>query len=437
MNYPLVAVLGRPNVGKSTLINRIITKREAIVHSLPGVTRDRKYFFTDWLGVEFSLIDTGGLDFGTDLPLAEQVVRQALLAVEEADLIIFVVDSITGILSDDEKAAQILRKSTKPKILVVNKVENLEREIESSTFYRLGLGEPILVSALHGLGINNLLDKIVEMLPKKVWDTSLEIFASIAIVGRPNVGKSSILNCLLGKERAIVNELPGTTRDAVNTFIKVGEENYCLIDTAGLKRKKQIKDAIEFYSTVRTLKNIDQADICLLILDASEKPTFQDGKICQIVLEKGASLVLLLNKWDLVKNYQLSSQEVIASFKEKLAFAHFAPMLKVSAKTGWGIDKIFPTIKKVIENSRKTISTPVLNSFLEDLRNEGYSISKRGKSLKLFYGTQVKVSPPTFIFFVNHSELVTKAYKKFLENKIRERFIFEGTPIKIGFRPKE
>ncbi|MDI6688968.1 MAG: ribosome biogenesis GTPase Der [Actinomycetota bacterium] len=429
---PLVAIVGRANVGKSMLVNRIAASSEAIVDKVPGVTRDRNYIQADWRGRSFTLIDTGGLDFTKSLPMSEAVVKQVLLAVEEADAIIFVVDGLSGLLPDDNEIANILRTSNKPVLLAVNKVDDLTRDEAKYQFYELGLGEPLAISAMHGLGIGDLLDELVQFLPKAIEERREEL--SVAIVGRPNVGKSSILNRLLGQERAIVSEIPGTTRDAIDTLLVRDGKRYRFIDTAGLRRKGRIKEDIEYYGFVRALRTLDVADVALIILDALEGATEQDQKVGELAESRGCASIILLNKWDLVK--KKSTENLILNVKYRFRFLYYAPLLCISALTGEGIGDIFPNLDIIANEYKKRISTPKLNDFIQRLLAEGYILTKRCRKLKISYVTQVGTKPPVFVFFVNHPEIVDPSYQRYLGNKIRETFGFKGCPLRLKFRKK-
>jgi GTP-binding protein len=436
LSLPLVAIVGRPNVGKSTLVNRIIASREAIVHEEPGVTRDRNYVQTDWQGQTFTIVDTGGLELDAKTDLRVSVTKQALLAVEEAKVIIFVVDAQTALTSEDEEIAKVLRRTEKPVLLVVNKVDNPERQDLIYPFFSLGLGEPLPISALHGLGIGELLDKVVSFIPSPTFPTEKEaVEIRVAIVGRPNVGKSSIFNCLLGQERAIVSELPGTTRDAIDTLIKVDGKVYRFIDTAGLKRKAKLQVAVEYYSLVRALKAIDHSDISLIVLDAQEGVTQQDQRIAGLVEERGSALVVVLNKWDLVRSKR-QEEELFSELHRKFRFVDYAPVLKTSALTGQGIQRIFKVIDEVMMEYDKRITPADLNNLVLKLKAEGYMPVKRGRRLKLNYGVQVASRPPRFVFFVNNPQLISPAYRKYLVNRLRENFSFKGCPIAINFKAK-
>lgn len=429
---PIVAVVGGVNVGKSTLVNRIATGQYAIVDDMPGVTRDRNYIQADWRGRDFVLIDTGGFDFGERTSISKAVAKQALYAIDEADLIIFVVDVATGILPDDEEIAKVLRGANKPVILVVNKVDSSLREEELPVFYKLGLGEPFPVSALHGVNIGDLLDIMIQKLPEGK-EIEEEDIVSIAIVGKPNVGKSSILNWLLGEERVIVNEVAGTTREAIDTILSKDNEKYRVIDTAGIRRKKELKD-VEYYGFVRTLRALERADLALIVVDGSEGVTEQDQKIAELVQERGCGTIVLINKWDLVTEKKAS--KVLQDAEWRLRFIDYAPKISVSALTGKKMEKVLPLVNSVFQEYEKRIPTSRLNGCLQRLKEEGHTLSKGGKSLKLSYLTQVKTKPPTFVFFVNHPEIVTSSYSAYLENRLRENFGFFGVPIRLRFKKK-
>ncbi|MCX7831789.1 MAG: ribosome biogenesis GTPase Der [Actinobacteria bacterium] len=433
---PLVAIIGRPNVGKSTLLNRLIKKREAVVHDLPGVTRDRIYADCDWRGREFLLVDTGGIVFSKEDELTSSIRKQAEVAIKEADLILFVVDVKAGITLEDEEIASLLRSLGKKTILVANKVENLQDEALAFEFLNLGLGEPVIVSALHGVGTGDLLDKIVENLPEKESTENIEVEAAITLVGRPNVGKSSTLNRILGEERSVISDIPGTTRDAVDSYYQFNGKIYRIIDTAGIKKKSDKEEPLFFYSFLRALRAIERSDVSLFLIDASEGVTKQDQKIAELIEEKGNACIILLNKWDLVDTED-KRKKIYASIERKLYFLNYAPFLHISAKTGRNINKIFQNVEQVLSEYRKRIRTSELNKWMENLKQQGYTVVSGAKKLKVYYCVQTDVEPPEFVFFVNDKSLVKKNYKKFLENRLRESFGFTGTPIKIYFRNSE
>ncbi len=431
----LVAVVGRPNVGKSTLINRILGKRETIVEETPGVTRDRKYLAADWNGRPFTLIDTGGLIFGDEDGFADRIREQALFAVRQADAVICIVDGRDGLIGPDEDIAEVLRGSDKPVFLAVNKWDNPMMALDTASFYKLGLGDPMLVSAIHGLGVGELLDAVVKVLPEEE-KAQKEEHLTVAIVGRPNVGKSSIFNRLIGEERVIVSEIAGTTRDSIDSLLIRDENRYLFLDTAGLRRKSLRKTALEFYSSVRVFEAIDRADLILLILDAKDGVTDQDKKIAAHVESRGRALIVLANKWDLIEGDR--ADDLIADIGDDLRFVPYAPLLCVSAITGRGLDRIFPALEKVAGEYRTRIPTHVLNEFVDEFRSS-FEAAAGKRSFRILYATQASVKPPTIVFFTTSGKKdkrVTSNYRRYLENRVRERFSFEGVPIKIRVKVK-
>ncbi|MCL6472097.1 MAG: ribosome biogenesis GTPase Der [Firmicutes bacterium] len=434
MTYPLVAVVGRPNVGKSTLVNRIVASQEAIVHEVAGVTRDRNYVDTEWNGKKFTIIDTGGIDFGTDVSMGRQITKQAMLGIEEADMTILVVDGMVGIMPEDEMVARILKTSNKPVLVAVNKIDDIVHENLIYQFYKLGLGEPYAVSGIHGLGVGDLLDAVVSLLPAvDIIEAADEV--KIAIVGRPNAGKSSILNSLLGEERVIVSDVPGTTRDAIDTVLEKDGVTYRFIDTAGMRRQPRVKEDIEYYSYIRALRALDRADIALLIIDSEIGPSGQDQKIANLAEERGCASIIALNKWDLVASQEKASK-IEESLEKKLRFLDYAPRLKVSAKTGKGISRLYAAFKEVMSEYDKRVPTSSINSLIAKIKAEGFQPSKGGRTLKLSYAAQVGIRPPAFVFFVNHPQLVTPSYERYIENQIRSTYGFIGCPISIRFKSK-
>lgn len=431
----LVAVVGRPNVGKSTLINRILRKRETIVEETPGVTRDRKYLAADWRGRRFTLVDMGGMDFKGTGDLEAQVRDQALFALREADGIVFVVDGKTGPIGADEDIAEVLRKSTKPVVLAVNKWDDPARPAGQADFYKLGLGEPVPVSGMHGIGVGELLDSLIGVLPEEP-PTDVEAVVTVAIVGRPNVGKSSLFNKFLGESRVIVHELPGTTRDTIDSLVSREDKRYLFIDTAGLRRKAKQESAIEYYSSVRVLSAIDRAELVILVVDAAVGVTDQDQKIAHLVNQKGKALVVLLNKWDLTPGDEADSSLVKARLE--LQFISYAPLLAVSALTGRGLDKVFPTIDFVLTRYHTRIPTPQLNQFVDRYRSE-IEGAMGGRSFKVLYATQAATAPPTFLFFttLRGAKRPGANYLRFLEREVREHFDFDGAPLRIRVRGKK
>jgi GTP-binding protein len=430
---PVVAIVGRPNVGKSTLFNRITGARVAIVEDTPGVTRDRLYHDADWRGRQFTLVDTGGIAARSDDPLVVQVRRQAETALEEADVILFVVDARTGLTADDDEVAELLRRSGRPVILVANKVEDFSDPTLIHEFYRLGLGDPLPISAIHGLNIGDLLDRIVDLLPESAAEED-GMALKVAVVGRPNVGKSSIVNRLLGEERVIVSELPGTTRDAIDTYIRQGEREYILIDTAGMRRKSRIADPTEHYSVLRALKAVERADVVLVVLDGTEGVTEQDKKIAGYGHEQGKASIIIVNKWDLVPKDDKTMARYEEMIREELSFMSYAPILFISALTGQRVGRILPAIDAVGAEASRHVATSTLNSIVQDAVMLTPPPAVKGQAVKIFYATQVKVKPPTFIFFCNRPEDVHFSYQRYLENQLRQAFGFEGTPLRLLFR---
>jgi GTPase len=431
----LVAVVGRPNVGKSTLINRIIGRREAIVQAEPGVTRDRKYLKADWNGRTFTLVDTGGLDFDEDAGLTKKIRDQALFAIREADAILFVVDAKDGLLGPDEDVADILRRTEKPVILVVNKWDDPGHPPHETIFYKLGLGDPFPVSAAHGVGIGDLLDVVTSLLPDEKPEETPAV--RLAIIGRPNVGKSSILNQLLEQERAIVSEMAGTTRDSIDSKILKGGQTYLVVDTAGLRKKAKVTDDVEYYSSIRVLEALERSEIAFLVIDASEGVTEQDQHIAADIAKRGRGCIVLFNKWDLIDGQ--AAEEILKDMKERLHFVSYAPVVTVSALSGRRMGKIFSLVDEVIDAYRDRIPTSDLNKFIED-NARSLEGNAHGKNFRVLYGTQVASEPPTIIFFMNvkqTSGLISKRFRKTVENRLRENFDFTGSPIRLRFRGKE
>ena len=438
MVKPIVAILGRPNVGKSTLFNRLTGGRVAIVEDTPGVTRDRLYRDAEWLGKTFTLIDTGGVDFsGEEDPINSQIRKQAQLAMEEADVILFIVDGRTGLLPQDEMLAELLRKNAKPVILVVNKVEKFKDNPELYDFYRLGLSDLVYVSAEHGMNTGDLLDLIISKFPKIPEEDYEPDIIKIAVVGRPNVGKSSLVNVILGQERVIVSNIPGTTRDAIDTPFQRGEQRYLLIDTAGMRRRGNITDSTERYSVIRALRAVDRSDVVLMVLDAEEGVTEQDKRIAGYVHEAGKGVIIIINKWDLVDKDEKTMNKFEENIRKQLGFMQYAPTLFVSALTKQRVVKIIELVNFVAEQQSNRISTSVLNEVISEAVQLTPPPSDKGKRLKILYSTQAGLKPPHFIFFVNEPALLHFSYLRYLENKLRENFGFAGTPIRITVRKRE
>jgi ribosome-associated GTPase EngA len=435
MSLPIIAVVGRPNVGKSTLVNRLAQVQDAIVHEQRGVTRDRSYHRADWNGHDFMLVDTGGIELTTDDAFGVSIREQAIMAAEEADVVLFVVDGKTGAAAGDEDVARILQRSRKPVFLVVNKMDTPNDETAIHEFWALGLEQPWAVSATHGHGTGDLLDAVVAKLPA-IEPEEQVAEVGIAIIGKPNAGKSSLFNRLIGAERAIVSAVAGTTRDAIDTVLERDGVRYRLVDTAGLRRKSQIDESVEYYSFVRAMRAIDRADVALLVVDASEGVTDGDQRVARFAEERGSAIVVLLNKWDLLTDDE-ERDIVIEQVTDKLGFIGYAPVLRVSALTGRGVDKIYKLITDVYAAYTREVSTSALNRFLTQIRETGHTVSKHGANLRLQYGTQVRIGPPGFTFFANHPKLVDENFKRYLENRMRESFDLTGTPIVLGFRQKD
>lgn len=436
MAKPIVALVGRPNVGKSTLFNRLIGERFAIVEDEPGTTRDRIYGESEWSGAAFTVVDTGGLLVGVDEPLIQQVRTQAEAAIREADVIVLLVDVKEGLTPADADVARLLRDTDKPVILAVNKADNQQRRLEAVEFWALGLGEPVPISALHGTGTGDLLDEVVAAFSPEE-ELEEEDTVRIAIVGRPNVGKSSLLNQLLGRERVIVHEAPGTTRDAIDTEIVFEGRPTTLIDTAGIRRRGRIEVGIEKYSVLRALRAIQRADVALLLIDATEGVTSQDQHVASYILDEYRSVVVLVNKWDLVPKDTYTMPAYSEHVRYRLRFLDYVPVLYISAKTGRRVHQVLPTALDVYEARFRRIPTGELNRLLQDTVARHAPPSKGGKRLKFLYATQAGVDPPTFVFFVNDPKLVHFSYERFLENSIRERYRFLGTPLRFSFRARQ
>lgn len=437
MNKPLVAIVGRPNVGKSTIINGLAQKRVSIVEDIPGVTRDRIYCDVRWLNREFTLIDTGGIEFRDSKDhISNGIRQQAELAMEEADVILFVVDARAGAAADDEIIAGMLRKTGKPVVLCVNKVDSTNQEMDVYEFYSLGLGDPVPVSAVNRLGFGDLLDKISEGFPEIEVDDSPDIIRT-AIVGRPNVGKSTLINSLLGYERSLVADEMGTTRDAVDSVWKYKGKTFILVDTAGMRRKSKIDEPLEKYSVIRSIRAIDNCDVAIFVLDANDLLTEQDKKIIGYIHEAGKGLILMVNKWDMIEKETNTILSFEKEIRNGLPFAPYAPMLFGSAMTKQRIQKLGDMIYNVAEQQSMRVSTSVLNDLLEDAKIMNPPPAHAGRVAKIYYITQVGIRPPTFVMFVNDANLIHFSYIRFIENRLREAFSFEGTPIRIIVRSKK
>jgi GTP-binding protein len=436
MSKPIVAVVGRPNVGKSTLFNQLAGKRIAIIEDTPGVTRDRLYADTEWLNIKFTMIDTGGIEPGSRDELLQQIRYQAEIAIDTADVILFLTDGKEGITSTDRDVADMLRKSEKPIVLAVNKIDRPEEEDNLFEFYNLAIGEPISISASHKRGIGDLLDEIVGHFNSKNMEEQDEDIIKIAVVGKPNAGKSSLVNKLLGEERVIVSEIPGTTRDAIDTPVEIDGQKYMIIDTAGIRRKSRIDNTLERYSVVRALGAIRRCDIALIVIDSTQEVTEQDTKIAGLVHEEGKGSILIMNKWDVIEKNTNTMSKYRKRLMNDLSYMTYAPSVFISAKTGQRVDRIVELVNFVYSQYTFRISTGVLNDCLADAVAVSEPPSDKGRRLKILYGTQVSVKPPTFVLFVNDPELMHYSYKRYLENYFRKTFGLEGTPLHIIVRQK-
>ena len=434
---PIVAIVGRPNVGKSTLFNRLTGGMTAIIENTPGVTRDRLYKDAQWQEFSFTVIDTGGIEIGTEDIFLENIKKQAQIAIEEADVILFIVDYKTGITIDDQEVAQMLRKTQKDVLLVVNKVEDYSDPAVFFDFYQLGLGEPFPISAIHGMNTGDLLDKMVSLFPEDTTEPYDPDTIKFAVVGRPNVGKSSLVNVLLGQERVIVSDIPGTTRDAIDTPFKHNEQEYVIIDTAGMRRKNKISDPTERYSVVRSLRAIDRCDVVLMVINAVDGVIEQDKKIAGYALEQGKACILVINKWDLVAKDDKTLNRVEKEIRSELLFLQFAPTIFVSAVTKQRVVKILDLVDFVAQQHSHRVRTSILNQVISEAVQLNPPPSYKGKRLKILFVTQTGVKPPTFVFFVNEPDIVHFSYQRFLENKIRENFGFEGTPIRFVIKKRD
>ena len=437
MALPIVAIVGRPNVGKSTFVNRISQQNDAIVHEMRGVTRDRSYHKADWNDVDFTLIDTGGIEMGDEDAFQGSIRNQAFEATREADVIVFLVDGKTGINADDEEVARILRKSDKPVFLAVNKLDTPGRLDEMWEFYQLGLGDPWPVSATHGHGTGDLLDEIVDELRKvEVDNVEEEPSINVAIIGRPNAGKSSLTNRLTNNERSIVSDVAGTTRDAIDTVVEHDGEIYRIVDTAGLRRKSQIDEDVEYYGFVRAMRAIDRADVALLVIDGTLGLTNEDQRVAGYAAERGCAMVIVLNKWDIVEGPEAKA-EVRERIEDRMTFVGYAPVVAISALTGKRVDRIWDAINKAYANYSTSIPTNRLNTFLAEIRESGHTISKGKAILRMKYVTQTSTCPPEFTFFANRPDIVDDNFERYLENRLRKAFDLEGTPIRLKFKKKD
>jgi len=436
MTKPVVAIVGRPNVGKSTIFNRIVGERISIVEDIPGVTRDRIYSSAEWLNYDFNIIDTGGIDIG-DEPFLEQIRAQAEIAIDEADVIIFLTNGREGVTSADEEVAKILYKAKKPVVLAVNKIDNPEMRHQIYDFYSLGFGEPFPISGSHGLGLGDLLDEAAKHFPSGEDNGYQDDVIQFSLIGRPNVGKSSLVNAILGEERVIVSDISGTTRDAIDSLLTYNGQKYVIIDTAGMRKKGKVYENTEKYSVLRALRAIERSDVVLIVIDGEEGIIEQDKKIAGYAHEAGRAVVIVVNKWDAVEKDEKTMKEFEEKIRAHFLFLDYAPIVFLSALTKKRIHTLIPMIDIASENHAKRVDTSVLNDVIMDAVAMNPTPTDKGRRLKIYYTTQVAVKPPTFVVFVNEPELLHFSYERFLENRIREAFGFEGTPIKIFARERK
>ncbi|HNZ83005.1 MAG TPA: ribosome biogenesis GTPase Der [Sedimentibacter sp.] len=434
MGRPVVTIVGRPNVGKSTLFNRIAGRRISITEDTPGVTRDRIYAECEWLDNHFTLIDTGGIEPNTTDTIFEQMRIQAEIAIDMADVVLFMVDGKEGLTADDTEVAQMLRKADKEIILVVNKMDRFVNEDNIYEFYNLGLGDPVSISSAEALGIGDLLDEIISKFDERMNVEEGDDSVKIAVIGKPNAGKSSIINKIIGEDRVIVSDIPGTTRDAIDTKFERNSKKYTLIDTAGIRKKNKILESVEKYSVLRAFTAVERADICILVIDADKGVTEQDIRIAGYSHDNSKGMIIAVNKWDLIEKDNKTFKEFTDDIRQKLAYASYAPIITVSALTGQRMNKILDAVDEVYSFRNLRISTGVLNDILTEAVLMNQPATVKGKRLKIFYGTQVAVNPPKFLIFVNDKEIVHFSYERYIENKIREAFEYKGTPIIIEFR---
>ncbi|ENP7994376.1 ribosome biogenesis GTPase Der [Listeria monocytogenes] len=436
MAKPVVAIVGRPNVGKSTIFNRIVGERVSIVEDVPGVTRDRIYNSAEWLGKEFNIIDTGGIDL-SDEPFLEQIRAQAEIAIDEADVIIFITNGREGVTDADEQVAKILYRSNKPIVLAINKVDNPEMRDQIYDFYSLGFGEPYPISGSHGLGLADMLDAVRAHFPKEEEEEYPDDTVKFSLIGRPNVGKSSILNALLGEDRVIVSDIAGTTRDAIDTTYTFDGQDYVMIDTAGMRKRGKVYESTEKYSVLRAMRAIERSDVVLVVINAEEGIREQDKRIAGYAHDAGRAIIIVVNKWDAINKDEKTINVWTEDIREQFQFLSYAPIVFVSAKTKQRLNNLFPLINQVSDNHSLRVQSSMLNDVISDAVAMNPSPMDKGKRLKIFYTTQVAVKPPTFVVFVNDPELMHFSYERFLENRIREAFPFEGTPIRVIARKRK
>ncbi len=435
MTKPVVAIVGRPNVGKSTIFNRIVGERVSIVEDIPGVTRDRIYSSAEWLTHDFNIIDTGGIEIG-DEPFLEQIRQQAEIAIEEADVIIFMTNGREGVTAADEQVAKILYKTKKPVVLAVNKIDNPDMREMIYDFYALGFGEPWPISGSHGLGLGDLLDECAKHFPQEDENQYGDEVIKFSLIGRPNVGKSSLVNAFLGQERVIVSNIAGTTRDAIDTPYEYDGHEYVIIDTAGMRKKGKVYETTEKYSVLRALRAIERSDVVLVVLNAEEGIQEQDKKIAGYAHEAGKAIVVVVNKWDAIEKDEKTMNVFTQQIREHFLFLDYAPIIFVSANTKQRVHQILPIVQRVSENHAMRIQSSILNEVIEDAVARNPAPTDKGRRLRIYYATQVAIQPPTFVVFVNETELMHFSYERFLENRIRETFDFEGTPIRLITRAR-
>ena len=435
-NRPVVAVVGRPNVGKSTIFNKLTGKKISIVEDTPGVTRDRIFGEVEWLNKYFTLIDTGGLEPKTDDIIVSQMRDQAMLAIDMAQVILFIVDGKGGLTAADREVADILRKTKKPVILVVNKIDSRSQQDNIYDFYELGLGNPMPVSGANAMGLGDLLDEVVANFPEGMNTEYDEDIIKVAITGKPNAGKSSILNNILGEERVIVSPIAGTTRDAIDTYFEKDDDKFLLIDTAGIRRRSKVYERVEKFSVIRSMSAVDRADVVLIVIDATEGVTEQDTKVAGIAHDEGKGCIFIINKWDLIEKDNKTMTNFRNKVREKFPFMNYAPILFVSAVTNQRINKILQTVKEVAYEQNRRVSTSVLNEVIGEAVMLNQPPSDKGRRLKIYYGTQTGIKPPTFTLFINDIKLTHFSYTRYIENRLRENFGFEGTSIRVEYKQK-
>ncbi|MCJ1722376.1 ribosome biogenesis GTPase Der [Listeria ivanovii] len=436
MAKPVVAIVGRPNVGKSTIFNRIVGERVSIVEDVPGVTRDRIYNSAEWLGKDFNIIDTGGIDL-SDEPFLEQIRAQAEIAIDEADVIIFITNGREGVTDADEQVAKILYRSNKPIVLAINKVDNPEMRDQIYDFYSLGFGELYPISGSHGLGLGDMLDAVRAHFPKEEEEDYPDDTVKFSLIGRPNVGKSSILNALLGEDRVIVSDIAGTTRDAIDTTYTFDGQDYVMIDTAGMRKRGKVYESTEKYSVLRAMRAIERSDVVLVVINAEEGIREQDKRIAGYAHDAGRAIIIVVNKWDAINKDEKTINVWTEDIREQFQFLSYAPIVFVSAKTKQRLNNLFPLINQVSDNHSLRVQSSMLNDVISDAVAMNPSPMDKGKRLKIFYTTQVAVKPPTFVVFVNDPELMHFSYERFLENRIRDAFPFDGTPIRVIARKRK